>query len=250
MKGPRSTIAPLAALLSLVLASPICLAQEEEPEVIEPEPVAEEPPPAPAPAPLPPEPDDTAMPSEPIKDPKEAKTEEGQAFLEDTRLAPRGTKLTLALAIGEVRSAGFSIGGAGSLGWRLGRLLGLEFSVGGGSAKKRSGTRGFYVHGDAMLPIRFGICSRVPRVCPGLDLYIAVYPGVGYGYFSGNHAINGIVGVALESVRTRGRLDVGVSAAFSLYIDFLKDNRGEPGGDPWLSYYVMQLGIVLRWGRD
>ncbi len=244
MKGPRSTIAALIALLSLALAAPVSRAQDEEPEIIEPEPE-----PAPDPAP-PPAPADASVPAEPVKDPSEAKTEEGQAFLEASRLAPRGTKLTLALAIGEVRSAGFSIGGAASLGWRLGKLIGLEFSVGGGSAKKRTGTRGFYVHGDATLPIRLGICSQVPRVCPGLDLYIAAYPGVGYGYFSGNHAINGILGVALESVRTRGRLDVGVSAAFFMYIDFLKDHRGEPGGDPWLSYYVMQLGIVLRWGTN
>jgi len=241
LKGPRSRIPALLALLSLVVATPVSRAQTQEPEVIEPEPL----------------PDDTPLPSEPVKEPSEARTEEGQAFLEASTLAPRstkltlaprGTKLTLALAIGEIRSAGFSIGGSASLGWRLGKLLGLEFRAGGGSAKKRSGTRGFYVHGDAVLPIRLGICSQVPRVCPGLDLYIAAYPGVGYGYFSGNHAINGILGIALESVRTRGRLDVGVSAAFFTYIDFLKDHRGEPGGDPWLSYYVLELGIVLRWG--
>lgn len=243
MEELRSTI---ALILTAFLASPAALAQEEvvepesaeEPEVIEPEPVPTQPAPV------------KSKPSvEPIKDPSEAKTPEGKAFLEASRLPPRGTALNIALAIGEVRSAGLAIGGRLSLGWRLGRLIGLEFRMGAGGAKTRSGTRGFYTHGDAMLPIRFGICSQVPRVCPGLDLYIAVLPGVGYGYFSGNHAINGILGLSIESVRTRGKLDMGVLAAFFTYVDFLKDHRGEPGGDPWLSYYVLELGMIFRWGK-
>jgi hypothetical protein len=182
-------------------------------------------------------------------DPSAAKTPEGKAFLESSRLPPRGTALTLVLAIGEVRSAGFALGGGLGLSWRLGRLVGLGLRAGGGGAKKRTGTGGFYVHADAVLPFRLGICSHVPRVCPGLDLYVALVPGVGYGYFSGNHALNGIVGLSIESVRTRGKIDAGVLAAFFTYIDFLRDHRGEQGGDPWLSYYVLELGVIIRWGK-
>lgn len=193
--------------------------------------------------------DDTDYPVEPVMDPATAKTEKGAAFLEGTRLPPRGTALNVALALGKVGSAGFSIGGRVSLGWRLGRFVGLSFRAGGGGAEKRTGTKGPFFHGDVTLPIRLGLCSHVPRVCPGLDLYVAAIPGVGYAWFDGNHAINGIIGVSVESVRTRGKLDVGVLAAFFTYVDFLRDRKGPGGRDPWLAYYVLELGIILRWGR-
>ncbi len=188
--------------------------------------------------------------TEPVKDPKKAKTPKMAAFLEGTRLPPRGTYINVALALGKVGSAGFSIGGRFTMGWRLGKLLGLALRVGGGSTEKRTGTRGMFVHGDLTLPIRLGLCSHVPRVCPGLDLYVAAIPGAGYAYFYGNHAINGILGVSIESVRTRGKLDVGVLAAGFIYIDFLRDRRAADGQDPWLAHYVLELGVVLRWGQS
>lgn len=234
-------------LVPALLSSPAAAQEAEEPEVISPETTPEEPEVIEPEPPPPLHPESSSI--EPVKEPSEAKTPQGEAFLKASRLPPRGTMLNIALALGEVRSAGFALGGRLSLGWRLGKLLGLEFRMGAGSAKKRSGTRGFYLHGDAMLPIRLGICSHVPRVCPGLDLYIAALPGVGYAYYSGNHAVNGILGISFESVRTRGKLDAGVLIAFLTYIDFLKDHKNEPGGDPWFAYYTLELGIVLRWGK-
>lgn len=185
----------------------------------------------------------------PIKDPSSAKTPQGQAFLEGTRLAPRGTALNFALALGNVGSAGFSIGGRFSMGWRLGKFIGLALRGGAGAAENRSGSKGVYAHGDFTLPVSLGLCSHVPRVCPGLDLYVSAIPGMGYGYFNGNHAINGLLGLSIESVRTRGNLDVGVLASGFLYIDFLRDRKGPGGRDPWISYYVLELGVILRWGK-
>ncbi len=162
-------------------------------------------------------------------------------------LPPRGTKLEISLALGKVGSAGFSIGGTLSLGWRLGKLVGLELRGGGGMAEKRTGTHGPYFHGEFLVPFRFGICNQHPRVCPGLDFYVAVIPGAGYGFYDGNQAINGLIGLSLESVKTRGKLHAGVHASAFLYFDFLKD-RGKR--DPWLAWSMIELGIVLRWGKD
>jgi hypothetical protein len=173
-------------------------------------------------------------------------------------LPARKTSAGAFLALGHVGPAGFLLGGDFFFGWRLWRFLSLHLRGGAGYVQKRSGLNSTMAHVDITLPVRFAICSHTPRICPGLDFYVSVIPGLGYGVVIPNksageleagdlnHAINGILGVSLESIRTYGNMDAGVRFGAYLYIDFLKDNET---ADPWLAYAIFELGVVIRWGK-
>lgn len=173
-------------------------------------------------------------------------------------LPARKTSAGAFLALGHVGPAGFLLGGDFFFGWRLWRFLSLHLRGGAGYVQKRSGINSTMAHVDITLPVRLAICSHTPRVCPGLDFYLSVIPGIGYGIVIPNksagdleasdlnHAINAIVGVSLESIRTYGNMDAGVRFGAYLYIDFLKDNET---ADPWLAYAIFELGVVIRWGK-
>lgn len=173
-------------------------------------------------------------------------------------LPARKTSAGAFLALGHVGPSGFLLGGDFFFGWRLWRFLSLHLRAGAGYVQKRSGINSTMAHVDITLPVRFAICSHTPRICPGLDFYFSVIPGIGYGVVIPNesigeleagdlnHAINGILGVSLESIRTYGNMDAGVRFGAYLYIDFLKDNQT---ADPWLAYAIFELGVVIRWGK-
>jgi hypothetical protein len=173
-------------------------------------------------------------------------------------LPARKTSAGAFLALGHVGPSGFLLGGDFFFGWRLWRFLSLHLGGGAGYVQKRSGINSTMAHLDVTLPVRLAICSHTPRVCPGLDFYISIIPGIGYGVVIPNksagdleaadlnHAINAILGVSLESIRTYGNMDAGVRFGAYLYIDFLKDNET---ADPWLAYAIFELGVVIRWGK-
>jgi hypothetical protein len=167
----------------------------------------------------------------------------------------RKTSAGAFLALGFVGPSGFLLGGDFYIGWKLVRFVSLHLKVGAGYVQKRSGVNSTLAHFDVTFPVRLAICSHTPRVCPGLDFYLSLIPGVGYGVLIPNksptarelnHAINAIVGIALESLRTYGNMDAGVRFGIYVYIDFLKDNEKS---DPWLAYAIFELGVVIRWGK-
>jgi hypothetical protein len=168
-------------------------------------------------------------------------------------LPTRKTSAGAFLAVGHVGPGGFLLGGDLFYGWRIMRFMSLHLRGGGGSVQKRSGVNMTMVHAEVTFPVRLAICSHTPRVCPGLDFYISLIPGAGYGILMQNkpfkvhnHAINAILGVSLESIRTYGNMDAGVRFGAYLFFDFLKDNEKE---DPWLSYAIFELGAIIRWGK-
>jgi hypothetical protein len=170
-------------------------------------------------------------------------------------LPMRKTSAGAFLALGFVGPSGFLLGGDFYVGWKLVRFVSLHLKAGAGYVQKRSGVNSTLAHLDITFPVRLAICSHTPRVCPGLDFYLALIPGVGYGVLIPNksptavelnHAINAIVGVSLESLRTYGNMDAGVRFGIYVYIDFLKDNEKS---DPWLAYAIFELGVIIRWGK-
>jgi len=186
---------------------------------------------------------------EPGGENKKSKTE----LLITGTLPPRKTSAGASLALGHAAPGGFLVGADIFVGWRIARVASINFCAGGGSVEKRSGRRLSMFHGEVTFPVRIAICSHLPRVCPGLDLYFAVIPGAGYGVMiqnkpvaAVNHAINLIAGVAFESIRTYGNMDAGVRLAGYLYFDVLKDNDES---DPWLAYEIIELGVIIRWGK-
>jgi hypothetical protein len=173
-------------------------------------------------------------------------------------LPPRKTSAGAFLMLGFVAPSGFLLGGDISIGWKLIRFLSIHVKLGAGGVQKRGGGMNTMVHGDILLPVRLAICSHSPRVCPGLDFYVSVIPGIGYGLLMQNktsdtpfkllnHSVNAIVGLSLESIRTYGNMDAGVRFGVYIYIDFLKEQTEEE--DPWLAYALFELGIVVRWGK-
>lgn len=168
-------------------------------------------------------------------------------------LPPRKTSAGAFLALGYVGASGFLLGSDFFFGWRLIKFMSLHLRGGAGYVQKRSGFHSTMVHADVTFPVRLAICSHTPRVCPGLDFYFSIIPGAGYGLLMQNkpfklmnHAVNAIMGVSLESIRTYGNMDAGVRFGAYIYIDFLKDNEEE---DPWLAYAIFELGAVIRWGK-
>jgi len=170
-------------------------------------------------------------------------------------LPVRKTSAGAFLVLGFVGPSGFLLGGDFYIGWKLVRFVSLHLKVGAGYVQKRSGVSSTLAHLDVTFPVRLAICSHTPRVCPGLDFYLSLIPGVGYGVLIPNrsptarelnHAINAIVGVSLESLRTYGNMDAGVRFGIYVYIDFLKDNEKS---DPWLAYAIFELGVIIRWGK-
>ncbi len=172
-------------------------------------------------------------------------------------LPPRKIIAGAFLMLGFVAPHGFLLGGDASLGWKLVRFLSLHIKLGGGVVQKRGVNMNTLLHGDIIFPIRLAICSHSPRVCPGLDFYISIVPGIGYGLLMQNrtsdipfallnHSINAILGLSLESIRTYGRMDAGVRFGIYLYIDFLKEDEEEQWSDIGA---LFELGIVIRWGK-
>ena len=168
-------------------------------------------------------------------------------------LPQRKTSAGASLALGHVSGAGFLLGADVFIGWKLAKLLSMHIRAGGGNVQERSGVDSTMIHAEFTFPVRLAICSHSPRICPGLDFYISLIPGVGYGLLmqndpleAANHAINGIAGISLESIRTYGNLDAGVRFAAFIFLDFLKDNDEE---DPWLAYFIFELGIIIKWGE-
>ncbi len=154
-----------------------------------------------------------------------------------------------ALAVGAVGTDGFGAGFAGSLGWDVTGLLGIELGLGLGGKQERGGgaVGGVYANFDATLPLSFNVCASIPRVCPALDLEISLMPGLGYAYLDGVHAGNVVLGVAVGSLRKTQDMDVGVRASVVTYLDVV-GSAVEGSADRLLAMVTLQLGFVIRWG--
>ncbi len=187
---------------------------------------------------------------------KEAKEKKKASTVEKITgtLPQRNASAGASLMLGQVSGAGFLLGGDVFIGWKLFKFLSMNIKIGVGNVQERSGVDSTLYHAEFTFPVRLAICSHSPRICPGLDFYISLIPGVGYGLLlqndpleAVNHAINVIAGISLESIRTYGRMDAGVRFAAFIFLDFLKDNDEE---DPWLSYFIIELGIIIKWGKS
>ena len=171
------------------------------------------------------------------------------------RLPPRKTSASASLMLGFASPTGFLLGADIAIGWRLIKLASLNLKIGAGGVQKRGGGTNTYLHGDILFPIRMAICSHSPRICPGLDFYISVVPGIGYAMLIRNktvespaeiinHEINAILGLTLESIRTYGNMDAGVRFGIYTYIDCMKENENEN----WVPSLLFEFGAVIRWG--
>jgi hypothetical protein len=156
---------------------------------------------------------------------------------------------TAAFTVGAVGPEGFGAGFAGSFGWDLSGRFGIEFAGGVGGMQQRGGgaVGGVFAHGGALLPVTFNVCASVPRVCPALDLDIAVLPGLGYAYLDGLHAGSVILGFSVSSLRKTQAMDVGVHATLLTYLDVLGSALSEDA-DRLLGLVQLQLGCIIRWG--
>lgn len=153
------------------------------------------------------------------------------------------TRTSLGFAIGSIGSHGFGLEGNASLGWELGKRVSLDLQFGGGTAQERSEVGGPFVHGDVLFPVTIKICSSIPRVCPGLEFELSPTAGAGYGWFDGDHTLNVILGLSLESLRRHGEVDMGVKAAIFGYFNLLDF-------DQVVSLVILDLGIVIKWGAS
>ncbi|MFH1435644.1 MAG: hypothetical protein ABIJ56_08000 [Pseudomonadota bacterium] len=187
---------------------------------------------------------------------KEAKAKKKISTVEKIAgtLPQRNASAGASLALGQVSGAGFFLGADVFIGWKLFKFLSMSIKIGVGNVQERSGVDSTLYHSEFTFPVRLAICSHLPRICPGLDFYISLIPGVGYGLLlqndpldAVNHAINGIAGISLESIRTYGNMDAGVRFAAFIFVDFLKDNDED---DPWLAYFIIELGIIVKWGKS
>lgn len=168
-------------------------------------------------------------------------------------LPPRKTSAGAALALGHAGGAKYLVGATIFYGWKIAKLASVHIKIGGGTIEKRSGEVLSSAHTEVIFPVQLAICSHSPRVCPGLDFYVSLVPGVGYGTMIQNHplkiinhSLNLIAGASLESIRTYGKMDAGVRFGMFFYFDVIKDNKDY---DPWLAYTIFELGVIIRWGE-
>jgi hypothetical protein len=146
-----------------------------------------------------------------------------------------------AVAFGSVEDTGYGATAIFNGGWEFDDVFSLEAQGGIGITEEVGLGPTQFFHGELLLPATMTLCSSDSWVCPGSTFELAILSGVGGARFEGRWAPHVVAGVALDSFRPVGPLDVGVRAAIFGYFDPMHP-------DQLITMMQIHLGVILRMG--
>ena len=146
-----------------------------------------------------------------------------------------------AVAFGSVEDTGYGATAIFNGGWEFDDVFSLEAQGGIGITDNIGFGPTQFFHGELLLPAKMTLCSSDSWACPGSTFELEVLSGVGGARFEGRWAPHVVAGVALDSFRPVGPLEVGVRAAIFGYFDPMH-------ADQLITMMQIHLGVILRVG--
>ncbi|MDD5306958.1 MAG: hypothetical protein PHU25_06505 [Deltaproteobacteria bacterium] len=146
-----------------------------------------------------------------------------------------------AVAFGSVEDTGYGATAIFNGGYEFDDVFSIEVQGGIGITDEIGIGPSQFFHGELLLPAKMTLCSSDSWACPGSTFELEVLSGVGGARFEGRWAPHVVAGVALDSFRPVGPLEVGVRAAIFGYFDPMH-------ADQLITMMQIHLGVILRVG--